>query len=1012
MILNLKFFLLLSLFIFSSLSFANTSILVFLEDAPLRFIKVSIDGKIVGVSDKKGIIQTNLSPGPHRGYLISDDNAVLFTFDLPVNGEVEITATYTRDVEVDPEVTLNVFDEGETALGFIAGLVTSEDGIPLEGVTISDPADAIKAVTDENGLYSMEAPRGIYRLQATVDGYEMGESPELTVFADLGVNATFKLAEISKESFSEPVTSQKLEEVVTLGVFNPTEDAESLERYASTIVSAVDADQISRFGDGDVAAVLGRIVGLSVVDDKYANVRGLDGRYISTKFNNILMPSTDPLRRDVQLDLFPSNIVDSIQVQKSFSASELASTTGGSISVITKGMPEERGGNLSVSIGANAEFTGDSVQGYRDSIGEKWGYDAGLRDLHTGVIEATNGGQTLTICDPDVLGDLCTRPEVALAYALTMKPDYDVRSITADPDVGIDGSYGDVTDLFDGSLGYYIAGSYGRATSYRGDAQLTNPVGLIGQYDRTKDNVAISGYGFVGYEFDTGKLSSKTTLLRSTDDVTRQTSALDNNEENVIDSVILEYTERQLFSQSIEGEHDLVFNNFESLLNWRIGYSETDRLEPDRRGYYGLDGFLATSSVQRRWSDLNEVSHDIGFDYSFSFDWGSANYSTLSFGALISEKDRTVDLYRFGIRQGSKSMSLDMSEGVDEILSIVNFAADRFRLRGATTPTDSYESSEEIAAYYVNMNNEIGDNWIAEVGFRYEDFSQLIRYPNKLDSSNLLEADSFYPALNVSYLISDELQLRLGFSQTVSYPGLIERSDSQSFDPTTDDPIFGSPNLVVSEIDNFDARLEYYFGEENRLSLALFNKSITNPIETAIADASGTSAAGITFRNQLGADLNGIELDFSIIALEDDEKELFVNGNISFIDSEVQLGAVSLRLEGEGANGRKLQGQSEYLANLQIGFDHFPTSQKFTLLANYFDDRIFRVARGAALGPIVEKGRAVIDANYEKAFGDSWTLKAKVKNLTNEPVTYMQNVNDIEFYEMGTSVNISLSYSL
>ena len=191
-----------------------------------------------------------------------------------------------------------------------------------------------------------------------------------------------------------------------------------------------------------MAAVLGRIVGLSVVDDKYANVRGLDGRYISTKFNNILMPSTDPLRRDVQLDLFPSNIVDSIQVQKSFSASELASTTGGSISVITKGMPEERGGNLSVSIGANAEFTGDSVQGYRDSIGEKWGYDAGLRDLHTGVIEATNGGQTLTICDPDVLGDLCTRPEVALAYALTMKPDYDVRSITSDPDVGIDGSYG------------------------------------------------------------------------------------------------------------------------------------------------------------------------------------------------------------------------------------------------------------------------------------------------------------------------------------------------------------------------------------------------------------------------------------------------------------------------------------------------------------------------------------------------------------------------------------------
>ena len=73
---------------------------------------------------------------------------------------------------------------------------------------------------------------------------------------------------------------------------------------------------------------------------------------------------------------------------------------------------------------------------------------------------------------------------------------------------------------------------------------------------------------------------------------------------------------------------------------------------------------------------------------------------------------------------------------------------------------------------------------------------------------------------------------------------------------------------------------------------------------------------------------------------------------------------------------------------------------------------VFLELRVELLWVIVEKGRAVIDANYEKAFGDSWTLKAKVKNLTNEPVTYMQNVNDIEFYEMGTSVNISLSYSL
>ena len=289
-----------------------------------------------------------------------------------------------------------------------------------------------------------------------------------------------------------------------------------------------------------------------MIDDKYANVRGLDGRYISTEFNGILMPSTDPLRRDIQLDLFPSNIVETIEVQKSFTADQLASTTGGSISVITKSMPDERSGSFAVSIGANSDFTGDTVQGYRDSATEEWGFDGGLRDVHSGVLEATNGARSLTICDPDLLGDLCTRQEVALAYALTFKPDYDPRPITADPDVGFDGSFGDRYELDQGELGYYIAGSYGRSTGYRGDATLSNPNGLDGGYNRTKDNVAVSGYGYLGYEHDSGEVSAKTTLLRSTDDVTRQTSATD-VEGNVLDATILEYVERQMFSQSFNG---------------------------------------------------------------------------------------------------------------------------------------------------------------------------------------------------------------------------------------------------------------------------------------------------------------------------------------------------------------------------------------------------------------------------------------------------------------------------
>ena len=983
-------------------------VLVFLEDAPLRHIKIAVDGKIVGVTDGKGLVQASLQPGPHKLYLITDDDAIPVIFDLPKDGQIEISAVFSRDEESAPIVNSRIFNNDSSASGYIAGVVTSPSGLPIEGATVEVKDLDITATTNDEGIYSLELPRGLHDIQVSRAGYQASSSTSVRVFADLGVNARFKLLKEPASGLQISLPAASVEEIVTLGVFNPTEGAENLERYATSIVSAVDAEQLERFGDSDVAGVLGRIVGLTVTEDKFANVRGLDGRYISTNFNGIIMPSTDPLRRDVQLDLFPANIVESIEVQKSFSADQLATTTGGSIRVNTKGLPDERVRQLSVSAGINADFTGDDVQGYRDSITEWLGYDSGLRNIHSGVLEATESATSLTICDPRI-ADICTRPEVAMAYALTFKPDYDIESITADPDVGLDVNFGDRFEYGNGEVGYYIAGTYGRSTSSRGDAALSNPNGLNGIYNRTKDNVAVSGYGVVGYEFDSGEIISKTTLLRSTDDVTRQ-SLVTNVEGNDLDAVILEYVQRQLFSQNLTGLYEFQTAGLDSSLDYRLGYSETDRLEPDRRQYYSSNGSLAVSSVERRWSDLNEVSEDFAFDYSVSSEWGESSYLTLSAGAMISDKERTVDLYRFGFRIGDDPVSLNTADGVDALLSVPNLAADAFRLRTATAATDSYASIEETLAYYVKVENEFGEDWTAELGARFEDFSQQILYPGVPENNGLLETDGWYPAVNLSWRASDELQLRLGYSQTVSYPGLIERSDSQSYDPSTDDPIFGKADLQVSEIDNLDLRLEYYFGESSRASLAVFRKQIDNPVERAIPDASGSAASGITFRNQQSAELDGVEIDFNTLLVDSDVHGLFVNGNLSYIDSSVTLGARSLQLEGEGSNGRSLQGQSEYLANLQIGYDHYPTEQKVTLLFNYFDDRIFRVARGAAIGPLIEKGRLLVDLNYENILSDNWIFNVKVKNLTNEPISYSQNGREIELYKTGTSISASLSY--
>ena len=985
---------------------------IFLDQAPLSGITVMVDGDEVGRSQNDGVLSVDLEPGEYEIELVDDDVAFPFDVAIEESAETEASVTFYSEEGIAPAVSVGLFSESSLDVGFVVGQVTDSDGTPLEGASV-DVGGVSVVLTGSDGLYSIEVPRGVYSINVQHPEFKSAQIDSVRIFANVGVNASFSLK--TEDELSLASAEGVLEEVVVVGVFRPDDSAEGLERYASTIVSAIDADQISRFGDSDVAAVLGRIVGLSVTEGKYANVRGLDGRYVSANFNGLLMPSTDPMRRDIQLDLFPSNIVESIEVQKSFSVDQLASTTGGSIRVTTKGLPDERAGTVSVSAGYNTEVTGNDVLGYRDSNTEWLGYDNGLRALHAGVLEATDYATSLTICKPRV-ADICTHPGVAAAYAMAFKPDYDTQDISADPDVGVDFDFGDRIELKDGELGYYLAGGYSRGTDDRGSAQLRDPTDLSGGYSRSKDMVTVTGYGVIGYEYGAGnEVLSKTTLLRSTEDVTRRSIAIDSEDVDV-DTTILEYVQRQLFSQVFTGVNEFQGFGVDSAVNWRVGYAETDRLEPDRRTFMLRNGSLSTTSVERRWSDLNETSSDIGVDYAGTLDWGGANTSTVLLGAMWSDKERTVDLYRFGIRQGdARNISLIPIDGVDQLLAVESFAADYFRLRPSTTPTDSYVSTEELFAYYAALRSDFGSDWSVEVGGRFESFTQSLFYPNDAVAGDFgagLESDGWYPALNVSWRASESIQIRLGYSDTVSYPGLVERSRSASFDPITDDPIFGNPNLVTSDISNIDLRMEYYFGQSNRLSIAAFNKKIDNPVELAIPDASGSAASGVTFRNQTDAQLDGIELDFNTTIYDRDGHSLFINGNYSFIDSSVTLGADSLRLEGAVANGRQLQGQSEYLANLQVGYDHQPSGQKVTLLVNYFDDRIFRVARGAASGAIVEVGRTLIDLNYEKLFADHWTFNLKIKNLGNEKTSFIQNTNEIEFYESGTSIGATLSYKL
>ena len=989
----------------------------FLEEAPLSGVAVTLDEQSLGETDAQGSVSATLQPGPHTLYLGEGEEPIAIEFSAAAaDEEVEVVATFSDEDGADADVRVYNFGPGSpVATGFITGQVVDGNGEPVQGATVTALGANISAVTDGNGVYELEVPRGLYDIEVREAQVVALTATDVRVMADLGVSATFSLLATAGDgsSSSSEIASPNLEEVFVMGVFNPVEDSASVERYATSIVNAIDLAQLERFGDSDVASALNRVAGVAVTDSKYATVRGLDGRYISSTLNGLLMPSTDPQRRDVQLDLFPTAILGGIEIQKSYTPDQLATTTGGSIKIETKGLPDERVFEISGSMAYNTDFTGDDIIKYRGSEDDWLGFDSGLRDLPRDVVGATNGGRSLTICDPAIDPVRCTSEIDAAGLGVQFQDDYNISTKKALPDASATIVYGDRLSLDGGEWGYYAALSYDRRTSDRGKAELSNPLETTGSYMRARETTALTGYLVAGYEFGAAdEILSKTTVLRSSDDTTRQEEGVEEREGNTINSGILEWVEREFISQSFTGHHEFDFGDNAHLFDWRASYSRTDRYEPDRRQYTYFNENLSTSAFERRWSDLTEDSVDLGADYTIPLDWGSDNQTDFKVGFLLSDKDREVEQYRFGIRLGDlRDISLGIDQDLEkDVLPYYNFALDRIRLAANTTDTDSYDSEEEIQAYYLSANTELGYNWTVLVGARYEDFSQALNYPNEQDASNKLDHDDWYPALNFTWRYSDELQFRAGYSETVSYPGLIERSKSQSFDPETDDPIFGNPDLQVSTIENLDIRGEYYFSDSESVSLAFFIKDIDQPIERAVPDASGSAARGITFVNQDSADLLGVEVDINKNLMDEDNYLLFIGGNLSYIDSEVDLSEDSLRLEGESADGRTLQGQSEWLANFQVGFDHYPTEQKLTLLINYFDDRIFRISRGAANGPEEEVGRVIVDITYEKLFGDNLTLEASVKNLFNEDIEYSQNGGTIESYQTGTSIGIGMKY--
>lgn len=813
----------------------------------------------------------------------------------------------------------------------------------------------------------------------------------------------------------------------------------------SEVASFVTREDFERTGDADAAAALTRVTGLSLVRDKYVYVRGLGERYSSALLNGSPLPSPEPLQRVVPLDLFPSEVLQGVTVQKTYSVKYPGEFGGGVIDLQSLTIPDEPFLSLSVGTGGNSVTTGEKGLTYFGSDTDYWGYDDGTRKMPHELSDAIATGQRVD------LGNF-SREDIRRIGRSFQNANLNLlqEKDSIDPDLSFGGSAGYSADMGAGTLGFVaVAGFENKWRTQFGDQEQgffvsDDVVEFDSDYEflSTQNNARVNVLLGTGYEQGRHKVGLTSLYVHDTIKEARSRAGLDNLAGFEVRDDSTEWFEREMFNHQISGSH--AFGEYDDVkVTWRGAVAEATRDVPYEKGirYERVDGFWAHdgSRVQNftRFSAVEDEIASGGVDVDWRLPIDRA--VTLSAGASYLDNDRTAESreFRFLALDGPLPF-LNRYQRPDFLFSDFNLSQDLLRLRETTGNfgAAAYDATLKVKAVYLQAEGEITPMLRATAGVRYEDATQAV-FPldiftgERQSAPEPLRNDYFLPAATVTWNIAENMQLRFGASQTIARPQFRELAPQQYQDPDNDRLYTGNPFLVDSELTNLDARYEWFFGTGEYFTLGAFYKLIDNPIESNVNFAGGTTFQ--SFLNVPEATVYGAEVEFKkyydlpIQASWWGDNRLYFATNYTFSQSEVNAE------EGDTVqpfgfvepvdallfvrDGSVLQGQSEHIANLQVGIEDASTGTQATLIANYVSERVS--ARGRPGQPdYIDKPGTSLDFVLRKGFnlGDTKvTLGFAARNILETEYQEFQerggNRVDIYRYDPGVSYSLSLSAS-
>ncbi len=940
---------------------------------------------------------------------------------------------------------LFIFIGNETyAQSVVKGTIKNLQGQVQPDVEVSTEDGQSFTVTDYKGTYSLILEKGSYTLYFR--GKKEKAVKKLTIGED---NKQYRLDVV----LLEDTNTEKIGEVQVIGrKIKKGSEAEALllQKKAVSLKEAISSEELSQKGVSNAAGAVSKIVGISKQESTgNVYVRGLGDRYLNTTLNGLSLPSNQIDKKNINLSLFSSDIINNLSVAKSYSSQFYGDFSGGNIDITSKEytgkgwlvVPSLSFGVNSRTMDKGSEFVqlkGTGIFGFYKYY-NKSPYDVILQ--HGVDPVGAQGLAPVNLEGSLQLGNAFTfKNNSRLSFFLTgsFNSDYEYREGPENQLLS-----GSIIDKKFPNTKQYI---YTATTTVLGNlAYILNKNHKI-QYDALLINDASNQVGYYGTR---GKGEYK--------EDNRAGYYLMNTQLN----------QNLLLVNQLTGYH--VFKDGKFKVNWGIGINNVRAREPDRKRITitNYDYILYAKDDPKSYADPSthpSFYHDNASEYDnqryfqnikdreynsrLNVSYQPSKYINWNIGYNGKDRKRNFDDYRFGYDYLSRLLAKHPEinpKHLNPFFQADNISKEIIKIKtlrfNNALPENTFEAKQTIQGLYVSPEIKLTKKLLIVPGLRLEFIKQSIRWDianrsSRIPKGSLDKKETVYlPSINIKFALNKKTNMRFAFSKTVSLPEFKEIAPFVYTGVTSQ--ITGNTDLLgrttevnhyknvseksYSDIYNFDLKYEWFLGTGELLSLALFTKRINHPINQAIVDgATGTRGY---FRTGEYACASGIEFEMrkNILKTRLNKPLLSLGMNAAYTKTRQKLydkieGTLTTSFGKKEED--KLQGASPFIINGYIRFHpiHSQNIQSnLNLVGNYFSDRIFTLA-SLEYGNDIEKGVATIDLIWRNLLYKKLEVNFVAKNLLDPNIEIVREVPEssniiLSKYKRGITLGLQLKYS-